>query len=623
MIRVVSPLRRFLLVVLCVLSAGAAAAADYRFGDVRRIVAFADVHGAYPELVSILRETSVIDGSLHWSAGDTHLVSLGDLVDRGPESRKVLDLLMRLEDEAGDAGGAVHVLLGNHEVMNIVGDLRYVSDSEYAAYAGSEDAALREQAWQALLARDPAAPRSAFDADFPPGYFGHRQAFSPAGKYGAWLLAKPYLIAINDTAFVHAGLPSLVARLGLEATNETLRAQLDGYLHSWRAVEAELALARPVPFQERAETLSASGAETQAQAIRASQEAEIFTQSGPTWFRGQALCYAHAEAANLSAALARLGVSRVVTGHTISPSGRVLHRFDGRVVLLDTGMLRSAYGGTPSALVFEDGRWSVAYADRPGQRLQPEAPRRAVGPRPRGLDDDALEQWLLAADVIGTEELAAGVTNPRRVTLRKDGVELRAVFKQLSTDFGAESRVRALNEADRFEYELAAYRLDRLLGLDMVPVTVPRSINGRRGILQFWIDDSITLQQMLQQKLRPGGWCEIEPQYNLMNVFDILIHNTDRTQQNALFTRDWMLVLIDHSRAFPTHEREPVLLYRGETRVPPSLAERLATLDRATLQKSLGDLLHRRQIDALLKRRDRLLREHPAAAAEEPRKAAP
>jgi hypothetical protein len=237
---------------------------------------------------------------------------------------------------------------------------------------------------------------------------------------------------------------------------------------------------------------------------------------------------------------------------------------------------------------------------------------RAVGPRPKGIDDDALEQWLEQAEVVNIEELDTGITNPIRVSLRKDGVELRAVFKQLSTDFGITDRTRVLNESDRFEYELAAYKLDRLLGLDIVPVTVPRTIKGNRGILQFWVDDSINLRKMLEQKLQPTGWCELAPQYNLMNVFDFLIHNTDRTQENALITKDWMLVLIDHSRAFPLYLKKPVLLYQGEIQVPPALAERLKTLNREMLQKELGPYLKRRQIDALLKRRDLLLSKYGA-----------
>lgn len=617
-------MQRALIVVLAWLLAGPAAGADaeYRYTDVHRVVAVADVHGAFPELVAALREAAVIDESLHWKAGATHLVSLGDLLDRGAESRKVLDLLMRIEGEARAAGGAVHVVLGNHEVMNIAGDLRYVSEAEYRAFSGTDDDALREAAWQRVRAQEPEAARAAFDATYPAGYFAHRQAFSADGHYGAWLLQRPFLITINDTAFVHGGLPAIVAKLGLEETNRTLHAQLAGYLQSWQALESELSLVRPVGFKEQPAAVTGRVTEERLQSLVAMQHAEVFTSDGPTWFRGQALCNPYSEDENLDAALARLGVARVVAGHTVSPTGRALSRFDGRVILLDAGMLRSVYQGSAAALVIEDGRLSIAYADLPGQRLPPEVRARAVGPRPAGLTDDALEKWLEQAEVVAIEELDAGITEPQRVTLRKDGVELRAVFKRLSTVFGTVDRTKSLDMSDRFEYEIAAYRLDRLLGLDMIPVTVPRTIDGRRGILQFWVDGSINLRTMLEKNMQPDGWCDAEPQYNLMNVFDVLIHNTDRTQENALFTRDWTLLLIDHSLAFRTLLKRPRLLYKGEPQLPPALAERLAALDAGQLQQALGPWLHKRQIDAILKRRDQLLREYRARATTGERAAA-
>jgi hypothetical protein len=610
-------MRRWPLLLLVLLLSWPAAAAPsaYRFDGVERMVVFPDVHGAYPELVALLRETGVVDESGHWRAGTTHLVSLGDLTDRGPDSRKVLDLLMRLESEAATAGGAVHVILGNHEVMDIAGDLRYVSAAEYASYAGPEDDALREAAWQRVLAQDSAATREQFDARFAPGYFAHRRAFSADGRYGAWLLAKPFLITINDTAFAHGGLPQMVARLGLEATNQVLHAELADYLRSWQSLEPQFPSAAPVEFLQRPQAVAALGDEQKSNEFRALQDAEVFTTRGPTWYRGQALCNAFNEADNLEAALRKLGVVRVVVGHTVQPGGRAAARFDGRVVLLDAGMLRSVYRGSPAAYVFEQGRWSVAYADRPGERSQPEPVPRAIGSRPAGLDDDALESWLAQAEVVAVEELDAGITEPQRVTLRKDGVELHAVFKRLSTDFGASDSRKALDNADRFQYEVAAYRLDRLLGLDMVPVAVPRTIGRVRGALQFWVEDSINLRRMLEQKLQPEGWCDAESQYNLMNVFDVLIYNSDRTQENALFTRDWMLVLIDHTRAFGTQLTDPRLLYLQRPRLTPALAARLAALDRATLERELRPWLHPRQITALLKRRDRLLDEYRSQAA--------
>ncbi len=596
-------------------SPGGTAAADspYRVEGARRVVAFADVHGAYDALAALLRSQGIVDASLRWSGGDAQLVSTGDLVDRGADSRKVLDLLMRLEGEAREAGGAVHVLLGNHEVMNLVGDLRYVNAGEYAAFAGNDDETLREAAWKEAVAREPALPRADFDARFPPGYFAHRQAFSPSGTYGAWLLQRPFVLVVGDTAFAHGGLPPIVAEQGLDAANATLHAQLAGYFAAWKNVAAAHPLPGPDDFRGRPAALTAAGAADAAAAVAALQEAPAFTTDGPTWYRGQALCHPFIEEENLAAALARLDVARLVVGHTVTPTRRVASRFDGRVILLDTGMLAEAYEGRAAALVIEGGRVGAAYADRPGELAPPEPLPRAVGPRPGAMDDDALAAWLAAAEIVGSEDLPAGITEPQRITLRKDGVEMRAVAKQLSTDFGAGHSTKSLNEGDRFEYDVAAYALDRLLGLDMVPVTVARKVGGHMSAVQFWVEGSINARQMIEAKLAPEGWCPVDPQYNLMNVFDVLVHNTDRTQENLLLTRDWNVVLIDHSRAFTLEQDAPRLLYQKPVDLPPAFAKRLAALDREALDRSLGPWLHRRQIDALLKRRDRLLREHGAA----------
>jgi hypothetical protein len=106
-----------------------------RFATDSRVVVFADVHGAYGALVELLRSTGVIDADLRWSAGSAHVVSLGDLLDRGAETRAVLDLVMRLQREAQDAGGRMHVVLGNHELMSLLGDWRYVAAGDYESFA--------------------------------------------------------------------------------------------------------------------------------------------------------------------------------------------------------------------------------------------------------------------------------------------------------------------------------------------------------------------------------------------------------------------------------------------------------------------------------------------------------
>ena len=110
-----------------------------------RVVAISDVHGAYDAMVATLRNVDVLDDELNWVGGDTHLVIIGDLLDRGPRSRDAMDLMMRLEGEAEEAGGRVHVLIGNHEMMNMIGDLRYVSKAEYAAFAKDETSRDRDR----------------------------------------------------------------------------------------------------------------------------------------------------------------------------------------------------------------------------------------------------------------------------------------------------------------------------------------------------------------------------------------------------------------------------------------------------------------------------------------------
>ena len=156
------------------------------FTGVKRIVAVGDVHGGYDEFVTILRAAGVIDGSDQWTGGATHLVQTGDLLDRGARSRKVMDLLIALEPQAKKAKGRVHALLGNHEAMNIYGDLRYVSAGEYDSYKAPDSGDLRDRAYAKMA--DPAqkvnpAYRNKWIEEHPLGWVEHRQAFSPSGQY--------------------------------------------------------------------------------------------------------------------------------------------------------------------------------------------------------------------------------------------------------------------------------------------------------------------------------------------------------------------------------------------------------------------------------------------------------
>ena len=112
------------------------------------LVAIGDVHGDFDDFVAILQHIGLIDKQNHWAGGKTTFVQTGDLLDRGPKPREVMDLMMALEKEAGQAGGRVVGLLGNHEMMNIMGDLRYVTPANYASFADGNSEKRQKSAYQ-------------------------------------------------------------------------------------------------------------------------------------------------------------------------------------------------------------------------------------------------------------------------------------------------------------------------------------------------------------------------------------------------------------------------------------------------------------------------------------------
>src|SRR6266849_4802011 len=182
---------------------------------VGRIVAVGDVHGDYDQLVAVLKTAGLIDDQLSWTGGKTHLVQNGDILDRGPDSRKAMDLLMRLEKQAEEADGYVHALIGNHEAMNVYGDLRYTSAGEFASYRDENS----EKTRAAALKTEHPADTARWEAQHPLGYFEHRKQFSPDGYYGKWIASHDAVIKINDTLFLHGGLSSRYASMKIKDMN--------------------------------------------------------------------------------------------------------------------------------------------------------------------------------------------------------------------------------------------------------------------------------------------------------------------------------------------------------------------------------------------------------------------
>lgn len=603
------PIRRrpaaFIAVVLVILAA-AAQAAEWRFDDVRRVVAISDVHGAYPAMVRTLQGAGILDESLTWLGGEAQLVVTGDMLDRGPESRRVMDLLMRLEGEAEAAGGMVHVLLGNHELMNLVGDLRYVSAAEYAAFAEEETGEERERWYSAAAARNLTLTRAAFDKAAPPGFFAHRRAFAPDGPYGKWLLEKPLVIVIDQTAFVHGGLSPAVTGAGLDGINREMRGRMIEYLRALATV-VEAGLLLPTDgFHQHAEKLAArppaddspAAVKDAVETVIRLNDADIHEQGSPLWYRGNVACGPLLETARLDAALRDIGAVRVVIGHTPTPGRTVLERLNGRVYEIDTGMLSDYYGGSGHALVLEDGRLSVV--NEAGETRGAVAHPRRVDQPPDDSPAENIESLLANGDIVANS--------------KQDGRTLVTVAYGRGQGEGRVNAVFLRNPRTRGVVpELAAYRLDRLLGLGMVPVTVPREVDGQQGVLQYLPASTIDERQRGQSGEGSAAWCPLPLQWQAMYGFDALIYNPQRVPERIHYLRpDWQLVLSGHDEAFAPRNERPAYLRETELVLDGAWVAALTSIDNNVLRAELGDVLDRRRLLALYQRRDQLLREAQA-----------
>lgn len=313
-----------------------------------RIVAVGDLHGDFIAWRAIAQAAGIIDGHGSWAGGSTVLVQTGDVVDRGPDSLRIIQDLMRLQREARHAGGTVIALVGNHEAMNMTGDLRYVSAADYAAYADSGSAALRDRVYaanqSAIIAayrkQDPdlsdAAIRAAWTAANPLGALEHQRAWAPDGPIGRWVMKNPAVVMLDGTLFVHGGISAAFDCLSVADINDRVAAAL-----------------------AKGDTATA---------------AIINNPLGPLWYRGLVTRDAEEQAdaaqgtpacptakpitdlsmdAETDAVLAAYHAGRIVVAHTPLLSGIAIAD-NGRLIRIDTG-ISAVYGGKLGWLEIIDG----------------------------------------------------------------------------------------------------------------------------------------------------------------------------------------------------------------------------------------------------------------------------
>lgn len=250
-----------------------------------------------------------------------------------------------------------------------------------------------------------------------------------------------------------------------------------------------------------------------------------------------------------------------------------------------------------------------------GSALPELPPRTWLGPDGEPLPfrtHDEILDFLSTAEVVSMDDIPEGITRPQRVLLEKDGVQMHAVFRNVDIEIEGERISGRFWTVFRDQdlYEVAAYRLARMLGMDNVPPAVPRTIGRSEGSLQIWLEGVMTEESRREDGLQspdPRGWFL---QNRMMYVFDNLIWNADRNLGNMLIDADWKFWLIDHTRAFQDSGdlRDP----EEVTHVDRVFWERLRALDEEQIDSQLGDLLDSSSLRSLMIRRERLI-EHVEA----------
>ena len=370
--------------------------------DPPRIVAVGDIHGDYDSFRRILHDAGLVDDGGAWKGGDAVLVQTGDYFDRGAKVREVLDFMMTLEAQARAAGGRVEVLLGNHEGMNLLGDLRDVNPEAYGRFADDESEARRAAAYDAYasLARARASDmaragdrqlevppvyqpeaKDAWMAAHPPGAIEYVEAIGPKERYGKWLRSRPAAVRVGDTVFVHGGFTPETAPKSLDALNEQVKTEIQ----QWdRARDLLVSRKAALPFFDLNEMLQAARATALVARANAGvgdavtmapglQPLEALGRIGtwflinpnsPLWTRTFATWTSQEGREKVDGLAARYKAARFVVGHTPLRDGRIADRFSNRVFLIDTGMLSTYYsGGRASALEIVGSRVTAIYGD--------------------------------------------------------------------------------------------------------------------------------------------------------------------------------------------------------------------------------------------------------------------
>jgi Calcineurin-like phosphoesterase len=519
------------------------------WSGVERVVGVGDLHGEYDNFVQILQSPKVglVDENLSWIGGKAHLVQMGDVLDRGGRAKDILDLLMRLEKEAAAAGGMVHVLLGNHEEANLIGIALgypdYVYVDQFFAFLPDSFKKRRENSYLAQRSSEEQIRIAAqgLDLRFDAGWRDYwekilaeckrAKGLDEAGQsytenfihtYGKWLLRKNAVIKINDVIFVHAGINLRYSTRKLEEINETYRFELK--IFARRPFN-------PKHFNQRF------------------QPRIVYDPQSPVRIRQDEQSTGQEE---MDRILANLTARRMVVGHNfntsgdnlspIVPAGDIDPLFGDKVWMIDTGIGNTLYGGRIFALIIDHGEFD--HYTELGESLP--AVREVPSASEALKDPGEIEEYLRSAVAAFVIPGGAGRTDPWKVRMDRGGIVRWAQFKYID-------RPRPAAIPDSYRYELAAYAIDKHLGLGFVPPVVERAINDYHGSLQVFVDGAIRESERKRRSVILDDAEAFDEAMADLKVFINLVHDrcdVERDRDILIQNGTGKVFAVDFSQAF-------------------------------------------------------------------------
>ncbi len=561
----------------------------------REIIVLGDVDRTFTEVTELLMELALIDANFNWIAINKHLISLGNLASGGKDSRRLIELFMKLHKQAFDVGGEVSLIFGDNEIKLMTSDFSQVSKQEFSWYIDLEIPQARQWLFEQFQTANEGSNYSDFNRLYPPGFMGLIQAFSINGHIGQWLRSNgKAVIKIADSLFVHGGISKQTLAMSISEINQTTAAliteydQLSGQLSPYHFL--------PVNSQAPSEQLVKL------------QRSKLFSATGPFRYRGNVYCPEISESYAIEKIKNKFSVAQLFVGHSVNHH-RITARINHAVIMAGFESSNGQYQDLPAAVIITKDNIKAHYLGK--------AAEQDIGVyfnsfknNPAAMTDADVETFLQHADIIDNRPIGAGITKSRVLTLQQGDRQLRALFKTFDAKPNFENKqTSSFSDVnyDRYGYEIAAYKLDRLLGQYLVPPTTMRVVESKQGAIQLWVEDVITENNRLDNNIAYRGECSMLGALRTRGLFDVLIYNVDRNNGNYLWDKDFAMVLIDHSQAFGTKVGLPAMYRKSKMHISNFYKAKLQALTSELLTAQLGSLLNTNQIQSILKRRDYII----------------